>query len=103
MPAPDAIDVIDAPFLRLEHRTPQSAMAAHAAIAAVIAGYPLLESVRTCHVQTAPGAQGYGHAPFNVPGHSDHRWTDRDRDIVPPPPTTCSTAPPGSTCGAARW
>ena len=74
----------DAPFLTLEHRTPQSAMAAHAAITAVIAGYPLLESVRTCHVQTAPGAAGYGRAPLNVIGHSDHRWTDRDRDIVTP-------------------
>ena len=76
------------PFLSLEHRTPQAAMAAHAAIAAVIAGYPLLESVRTCRVQTdeqtRPGAQGYGRAPFNVIGHSDHRWTDRDRDIVTP-------------------
>jgi hypothetical protein len=72
------------PFLRLEHRTPQQALAAHAAIAATIAGYPLLESVRTCHVQTAPGATGYGRAPLNVIGHSDHRWTDRDRDIVTP-------------------
>ena len=76
-------------FLTLEHRSPQSALAAHAAIAAVVAGYPLLESVRTCRiqtgdVQTGPGAQGYGRAPFNVLGHSDHRWTDRDRDIVTP-------------------
>lgn len=73
-----------APFLTLEHRTPQQALAAHAAIAATIAGYPLLESVRTCHVQTAPGAAGYGRAPLNTIGHSDHRWTDRDRDIVTP-------------------
>jgi hypothetical protein len=73
-----------APFLGLEHRTPQSALAAHAAIAATIAGYPLLESVRTCHVQTASGASGYGRAPLNAFGHSDHRWTDRDRDIVTP-------------------
>jgi hypothetical protein len=72
------------PFLSLEHRTPQQALAAHAAIAATIAGYPLLESVRTCHVQTAPGATGYGRAPLNVIGHSDHRWTDHDRDIVTP-------------------
>lgn len=72
------------PFLTLEHRTPQSALAAHAAIAATIAGYPLLEAVRTCHVQTAPGASGYGRAPLNTLGHSDHRWTDRDRDIVTP-------------------
>lgn len=72
-------------FLTLEHRTPQAALAAHAAIAAVIAGYPLLESLRTCRVQTAgSGPAGYGRAPFNVFGHSDHRWTDRDRDIVTP-------------------
>lgn len=72
-------------FLTLDHRTPQSALAAHAAIGAVIAGYPLLESVRTCHVQTGGrSAAGYGRAPFNAIGHSDHRWTDRDRDIVTP-------------------
>lgn len=79
---------LESPFLSLEHRTPQQALAAHAAIAATIAGYPLLESVRTCRVQTdvqtAPGAAGYGRAPLNVIGHSDHRWTDRDRDIVTP-------------------
>jgi hypothetical protein len=72
-------------FLTLQHRTPQVALAAHAAITAAIAGYPLLESVRTCHVQTGgSGPAGYGRAPFNVLGHSDHRWTDRDRDIVTP-------------------
>ena len=75
---------LESPFLSLEHRTPQQALAAHAAIAATIAGYPLLEAVRTCHVQTQPGATGYGRAPLNVIGHSDHRWTDRDRDIVTP-------------------
>jgi hypothetical protein len=79
-----------APFLTLEHTTPASALAAHAAITAVIAGYPLLETLRTCHVQTATGtpmantATGYGRAPFNVLGHSAERWTDRDRDIVTP-------------------
>ena len=72
-------------FLTLEHRTPQAALAAYAAITAAIAGYPLLESLRTCHVQTAgSGPAGYGRAPFNALGHSDHRWTDRDRDIVTP-------------------
>lgn len=71
-------------FLTLEHRTPQSALAAHAAIGATIAGYALLESVRTCHVQTAPGATGYGRAPLNVIGHSAQRWTARDRDFVTP-------------------
>ncbi|WP_213958996.1 DUF1254 domain-containing protein [Variovorax sp. dw_308] len=77
-------------FLELEHATPVEALSAHAAITAVIAGYPLLEAVRTCRVQTAgndggmPGATGYGRAPFNELGHSAQRWTDRDRDIVTP-------------------
>jgi len=53
-------------------------------VPAVVAGYPLLESVRTCHVQTTPGAAAYGRAPFNHFGHSAERWTDRDRDIVTP-------------------
>ncbi len=72
-------------FLNLKHTTPQSALATHAAITAAIAGYPLLESLRTCRLQTGNGdAHDYGRAPFNVLGHSDHRWTDRDRDIVTP-------------------
>lgn len=66
------------------------ALSAHAAITAVIAGYPLLESLRTCRVQTTAGhadesgATGYGRAPLNVLGHSAERWTHRDRDIVTP-------------------
>jgi hypothetical protein len=78
-------------FLTLEHPTPAAALASHAAISAVIAGYPLLESIRTCHVQTATahgaahaGVVGYGRAPLNVLGHSAERWTDRNRDIVTP-------------------
>jgi hypothetical protein len=77
-------------FLTLIHRTPVTALAGHAAISAVIAGYPLLESLRTCRVQTGgaealpAGATGYGRAPFNRLGHSAQRWTDRDRDIVTP-------------------
>lgn len=78
-------------FLTLDHSTPAEALASHAAISAVIAGYPLLESIRTCHVQTvtasgsAPAdSVGYGRAPLNVLGHSAERWTDRNRDIVTP-------------------
>ncbi len=77
-------------FLTLEHATPASALAAYAAISAVIAGYPLLESLRTCRTQTtslptdSSVATGYGRAPLNVIGHSADRWTDRDRDIVTP-------------------
>src|SRR4051812_23628771 len=71
-------------FLRSEFTSPQAAWIAHCAVPAVVAGYPLLESVRTCHVQTTPGAAAYGRAPFNHFGHSAERWTDRDRDIVTP-------------------
>ena len=71
-------------FLRTEFTSPQSAWTAHAAVPAVVAGYPLLEAIRTCHVQTTPGQPGYGRAPFNCFGHSRERWTDRDRDIVTP-------------------
>ncbi len=71
-------------FLRTDYTSPQAAWTAHAAVPAVVAGYPLLESIRTCHVQTAPGAPAYGRAPFNTFGHSRERWTDRDRDIVTP-------------------
>lgn len=73
-----------APFLRTEFASPQAAWIAHAAVPAVVAGYPLLESVRTCHVQTMPGAPAYGRAPLNTFGHSGERWTDRHRDIVTP-------------------
>ena len=71
-------------FLSQEFRSPQAAWMAHSAAPAVVAGYPLLESIRTCHVQTSPGASAYGRAPFNTFGHSRERWTDRDRDIVTP-------------------
>ena len=64
--------------------SPQAGWAAHVAVPAVVAGYPLLETVRTCHVQTAPGAPAFGRAPFNTQAHSARPWTDRDRDIVTP-------------------
>lgn len=72
------------PFLTQDFGSPQAAWIAHAAVPAIVAGYPLLESVRTCHVQTTPGAAAYGRAPFNRFGHSRERWTHRDRDIVTP-------------------
>ncbi|MBK6613881.1 DUF1254 domain-containing protein [Ottowia sp.] len=72
------------PFLSQAFHSPQAAWMAHSAAPAVVAGYPLLESIRTCHVQTSPGASAYGRAPFNTFGHSRERWTDRDRDIVTP-------------------
>lgn len=67
---------------------PQAAWVAHAATMAVVAGYPLLEAIRTCRLQTgaaaaAPGGS-FGRAPINRFCHSQARWTDRDRDIVTP-------------------
>ncbi|MDM0047098.1 DUF1254 domain-containing protein [Variovorax dokdonensis] len=62
----------------------QAAWVMHAAVPAMVAGYALLEAVRTCALQTAPGATAYGRAPFNHLGRSEQRWTDRDRDIVTP-------------------
>lgn len=64
--------------------TPQAQWVADLTVPVVVAGYPLLECVRTCRVQTAPDASGYGRAPFNVLGRSERPWTDRDRDIVTP-------------------
>ena len=72
------------PFLELAHPNAQAAWITHAAVPAFVAGYALLEAVRTCRLQTAPGAPAYGRAPFNTVGHSAQRWTDRDRDIVTP-------------------
>ena len=72
------------PFLSVDHRSAQSAWICHAAMPAMVAGYALLETVRTCQVQTAPGTPAYGRAPFNTFGHAAQRWTDRDRDIVTP-------------------
>ena len=70
--------------LPAETRSPQAAWACQVAIPAVVAGYPLLESVRTCRIQTVPGSPAYGRAAFNAFGHSARPWTDRDRDIVTP-------------------
>src|SRR5262245_5791476 len=72
------------PFLAISHPDPQSAWITHVAVPAMVAGYAMLEAVRTCRLQTAPGAAAYGRAPFNTIGHSAQRWTDRDRDIVTP-------------------
>ena len=63
------------PFLSQAFHSPQAAWMAHSAAPAVVAGYPLLESIRTCHVQTSPGASAYGRAPFNTFGHSRDRWS----------------------------
>lgn len=64
---------------------PQSAHVAAMATPLVIAGYPLLESLRTCRVQTTPDQRtGYGRAPMGQFSYSDHIWTHLDRDVVTP-------------------
>ena len=55
------------------------------AIPLVIAGYPLVETLRTCQLQTAPtGAMRYGRAPIGCLSKSARQWTHEDRDIVTP-------------------
>lgn len=71
-------------FARTALDSPQAALAAALATPLVIAGIPLIESIRTCRVQTAGGPPGYGRAPMGRISASDHLWTDRDRDIVTP-------------------
>ncbi|WP_422650588.1 DUF1254 domain-containing protein [Cupriavidus sp. H18C1] len=51
----------------------------------MIYGYPLIETLRTCRVQTSvETATGYGRAPVNVLSASTRQWTHEDRDIVTP-------------------
>jgi hypothetical protein len=64
--------------------SPQVIWSARASLAAVVAGYPLLEALRTCRTQALSVEPGYGRAPFNVLSHSARPWTDRDRDFVTP-------------------
>ena len=67
------------------HASPQAAHAAAMATPLVIAGYPLVETIRTCRVQTsAANGAGYGRAPIGRISASDHLWTHADRDIVTP-------------------
>ena len=61
-------------FLTSTYDSPQEAYVAAMAAPLVIAGYPLIESIRTCRVQTAAGATArYGRAPLGKLGLSDHR------------------------------
>lgn len=65
--------------------SPQSAHVAAMATPLVIAGYPLVETVRTCRVQTSVSeGAGYGRAPIGQISASNHVWTHADRDIVTP-------------------
>ncbi|MEZ5730510.1 MAG: DUF1254 domain-containing protein [Burkholderiaceae bacterium] len=64
--------------------SPQTGWAKQASVPAVVAGYPLLEVLRTCRMQALSPEEGYGRAPFNVMAHSARQWTDADRDFVTP-------------------
>ena len=73
------------PFLEVSHASAQAAYAATMAAPLVIAGYPLIETLRTCRLQTTATADtGYGRAPIGRLSFSEHAWTDADRDIVTP-------------------
>lgn len=65
--------------------SPQEALVAAAAVPLVIYGYALVESLRTCRLQTSvAAATGYGRAPVNSLSASERQWTHEDRDIVTP-------------------
>ena len=67
------------------HASPQQALVAGAALPLVIYGYALIETLRTCRLQTSVcAATGYGRAPMNTLSASERQWTHEDRDIVTP-------------------
>jgi len=67
------------------YASPQEAFTAAAALPLVLYGYPLVESLRTCRLQTsAREVTGYGRAPMNMLSASERPWTHADRDIVTP-------------------
>jgi len=67
------------------HASPQEALVAAAALPLVIYGYPLVETLRTCRLQTSVDAPTrYGRAPMNMLSASARQWTHEDRDIVTP-------------------
>lgn len=60
-------------------------MTATLAAPLVVWGYPLLEVLRTCQLQTDPAAPaGFGRAAFGQFQRSERPWTHEDRDIVTP-------------------
>ncbi|HVL75416.1 MAG TPA: DUF1254 domain-containing protein, partial [Noviherbaspirillum sp.] len=67
------------------HGSPLEAYVTAAAVPLAIYGFPLVESIRTCRVQTSVAqVTGYGRAPVNALSASERQWTHEDRDIVTP-------------------
>lgn len=62
----------------------RQALARAIGVAAFTYGYPLVESMRTCRLQTGGGAATPVRAPIDALHHINHPSTDRDRDIVTP-------------------
>lgn len=60
------------------------ALARSIGLAAFVYGYPLIESVRTCRLQTLDADGLSARAPIDVLHHIASPSTDRDRDIVTP-------------------
>jgi len=68
------------------------ALARNIGLSAFVYGYPLIESWRTCAMQTAPHASGRAgasagsdmRAPLNTLHHAPRPSTDEDRDVVTP-------------------
>jgi hypothetical protein len=66
---------------------PRHALGQSVGFAAFVWGYPLVESVRTCRLQTTPVATGTSvawHAPIDRLQHVRSVATDADRDVVTP-------------------
>lgn len=61
------------------------ALTAAAALPLVLYGYPLVETLHTCRIQSSvQSATTYGRAPVNTISASLKQWTHQDRDIVTP-------------------
>lgn len=64
---------------------PRAALARSIGFAAFIYGYPLVETMRTCRLQTTLEPAGKaGRPPIDALQHNARPWTDADRDIVTP-------------------
>ncbi len=62
----------------------RQAMARAIGLSAFVFGYPLIESMRTCRLQTEGSKDAPLRAPVDRVHHIRHASTDKDRDIVTP-------------------